>query len=387
MGKTLQKSIGSLELKQENNKIVICSNTSWSIWNFRRGLIKALKNAGFKVYVIAPEDEYTSKIEPIIDGFFKVKNLVRAGVNPLKDLALFKEYVSIYKYLNPRLVINFTIKPNIYSSYAAIVCNIPAISTITGLGYVFVERPRLFAFVSLLYRMALKHCFTVFQNPDDMALFFKHSIVGKSFSLIRGSGVDTEFFPFSNLKKGKTFSFLFLGRLLKNKGVVEFMRAGKALGDKGFNAEFKLLGSLDKENPDCISEMELKRWTNEKGIVYHGHVDDVKSYIKEADCVVLASYYGEGVPKSLLEALSVGRIVIATDVPGCREAVLEGKNGFIVSPGDVESLVYAMQKIITLAPFKRRKMMLFARKLAEREFSDKIILKKYMDIIQKCIRT
>ncbi|MFN3599564.1 MAG: glycosyltransferase, partial [Aquificaceae bacterium] len=210
-------------------KIVLTSNTSWSVWNFRRALIEALLERGYEVFVVAPKDEFSNRLP----NFIPLKNLDRKGKNPIKDFMLLLEYIKIYKSVKPDVVLNFTIKPNIYSSLACRFLGIRCISTITGLGYVFIKESLLTKLIKFIYKIALgKNQRIVFQNNEDRDLFIKNSLVNKNQTVvIRGSGVDIKYFSpdFCQEVKKDSFIFLMVSRLLWDKGVREFVEAGKDL--------------------------------------------------------------------------------------------------------------------------------------------------------------
>lgn len=367
-------------------KIVLTSNTSWFIWNFKKGLMNALWEKGFDVYVVAPEDGYAKNFPK----FIPLKNLDRKGKNPIKDAKLLLEYTSIYRKIKPDLVLNFTIKPNIYSSLACRFLGIKCVSTLTGLGYTFIEETFLTRLVSLLYKIALaKNHNVVFQNTEDMNLFLKKGLVEKrKVAIIKSSGVNTRFFNpgFCQESYKESFIFLMISRLLWDKGVREFVFAGKRLKKEyGDKVSLWLLGPVDKGNPSAVSEEELKRWVEEGVIKYLGTAGDVRPYICQADCVVLPSYYREGIPRSLLEAMAMGKPIITTDSPGCREVCKDGENGFLVKPRDVESLTFAMKRMIELSEEERKVMGKKGRERVLKEFDERIIVQQYLNIIEELI--
>ncbi len=365
-------------------KVILTSNTSWSVWNFRRGLIKALIDKGFDVYVVAPEDEYSKNFPK----FIPLKNLDRKGKNPIRDAKLLLEYISIYRRIRPDLVLNFTIKPNIYSSLACRLLSIRCISTITGLGYVFVKESLLTKAVSFLYRLSLaKNDKIVFQNQDDMDLFLKRGLVKEErVVIIKGSGIDVELFnpKVCQEKEKDTFIFLMVSRLLWDKGVGEFVSAGRLLKEAyKEKIELWLLGPIDKGNPSSVSEEDIKKWEEEGIIKYLGTTQDVRPFVCQADCVVLPSYYREGIPRSLLEAMAMERPIITTDSPGCREVCKDGENGFLVKPRDVESLFKAMERMYRLSGEERESMGRLGRELAVDEFGEEKVIRDYLEIIFK----
>ena len=366
-------------------KIVITSNTSFSIYNFRLNLMKALKQKGFEVYAVAPEDRYSVYLKEF--KFSKINNLDRKGKNFFKDIKLLIEYIKTYNKIKPDLVLNFTIKPNIYSSIACKILGIKSISVITGLGYVYVKGGFLKKITDNLYKFSLQfNEKVVFQNAEDKELFVKNGIVDrKKAVLIRGSGVDTEYFSKNCCKgvnKTKNTIFLMVSRILFDKGVMEFVNAGKLLKKRFPDTEFWLLGPVDIGNPSSIKEDLMKKWENEGIIKYFREAEDIRPFLCKADCVVLPSFYREGLPRVLLEAMSMEKPIITTNITGCRDLCENGVNGFLVSPKNTEDLAKAMENFINLSKEERIKMGKAGRKKVLEEFDEKIVIQKYMDLIE-----
>lgn len=371
-------------------KILVVSNTSWSIYNFRLGLMKSLRNSGFDVVAIAPEDAFSRKIENENFKLIFIKQLVGRGTNPLKDFKLFLEFYSIYKREKPILVIHYTIKPNMYGSLSAILNRTKYINVITGLGYVFLKDSLLQRFVRFLYKIICSFSqFVVFQNSEDKNIFLKKNIVKKEKAmLIEGSGVDTSYFVPNSYKdqlvKENAIVFLMVSRMLYDKGVIEFVEAARIVRQKCFNARFLLLGACDNSNPSCIPESLIKSWHEEGVINYFQETDDVRPFMNSSDVIVLPSYR-EGLSKVLLEAMALERPIITTDVAGCRETTDNGKNGFLVPVRDAKSLADAMMKMIEIGESERKKMGQVSRKKVKEEFDEKIVIKHYQDLIEKTI--
>lgn len=371
-----------------NKKIVICSNTSFSVYNFRLGLIKVLKEKGYEVNVVAPVDEFTDLIEKEVK-VYPITHLDRKGKNPIKDFRLLHEFYSLYKSIKPDLVINYTIKPNIYSSIACGILSIPSISVITGLGHVFIKQNMLTSLVKSLYRVAFKFNSYIFMlNEDDIKIIDKLTTMSK-IRLIKGEGINVEYFSpkFCQEEKNvnKNFTFLFIGRLIKEKGVLELIEAGKSLAKERKDFEIWLLGSLDYGNPSSLSEKEIHSIKSLDFIKPIPFSKDVRPYICASDCVVLPSYYKEGVPRSLLEAMAMEKPIITTDSTGCRDVCLDGVNGFLVKPKDVESLYEAMKKMLEMSKEEISKLGKEGRKIVLQEFSEEIIIKEYEKIIDRMI--
>ena len=365
--------------------IVFASNTAWSLFNFRLDLMESLKDSGYKVVALASKDQAVEKIEREFD-FIPIKNLDRKGTNPIKDSALFFEYLRVYTKIKPHLVINFTIKPCIYSSLACRILGIPYVSTITGLGYVFVKGGLLKSLVVRMYKMALKNAYkVVFQNRDDMETFLKLNIVKEHQSILtHGSGVNTHRFSpdyCRDYPKAEVPTFLMVSRMLWDKGVNELVVAGKILKEKGLDFEIWLLGPVDKGNPSAVPEEKIREWESLGFVKYLGYTDDVRKYVCQSHCVVLPSYR-EGVPRALLEAMAMGKPIITTDAPGCRETCIDGVNGFLVKPRDVESLASAMERFLLLEDKEKERMGLEGRKLALEKFDVRHVIKIYEDIVR-----
>jgi len=368
--------------KEKQKRIVLSSNTAFSLYNFRLPLMKALKEKGYEVIAVSPEDGKYSELLKKEFGFFAVKNLDRKGTNPIKDLKLFFEYLLLFRRLKPELVINFTIKPNIYGSISAGLLGIPSISVITGLGYVFIRESWLTKFVKLLYWLAFRfNKAVVFQNSEDMKTL--ENLCEVRCLLIESSGVDLKHLDPELCKEAKKdeFTFLFVGRLLTDKGIYELIKAFEKLKKEKPKVKLIIVGSPDEGNPNSVSKGELEKWVKEGLIEWHGFQEDVRPFYCMADCVVLPSYR-EGVPRVLLEAMAMEKPIITTDAPGCRNVCVEGVNGFLVKPKDVESLYLAMKRMVELGDEKLREFGKAGRRLAEDKYSVEKIVGEYINLIE-----
>ncbi len=365
--------------------IVFSGNTSWSMYNFRLGVMKHFLNVGYEVCVVAPEDDYTEKIKAQGIRFIPVKNLKRSGNNPIKDLVLLREYIKIYKSIKPSFIFHYTIKPNIYGALAARICSFKNISITTGLGYAFANKGILYYFVKYLYKLSLSYPLEVwFLNSDDQIIFIKNKIVSANRSyLLPGEGVDTHFFkpPAINFESD-VCTFLLVSRMLYDKGIQEYVEATKLLKQKGYNISSLLLGQIDMENPEAISIKTINEWQENGSITYLGQTKSVGAFIANTHAVVLPSYR-EGVPKILLEAASMGIPIITTKIPGCVEVVEDGVNGFLCNVRDVPDLADKMEKLILLSKEERLKMGNEGRKKMQKDFDEKIIINIYKN---KCER-
>lgn len=366
-----------------NRKVVVAANSSWNILNFRTGLIRALTAAGYEPVVIAPYDSSSEARRRGLDVEWIAVDLERSGLNPFSDLALILKYRKILSRLKPAAFLGFTIKPNIYGSIAAHSLGIPTIANISGLGTAFIRQGPLLAVVSMLYRLALKRAGTVFfQNPDDRALFVDRGLVQQDKAkLLPGSGVDLQQFASVALPQGPV-TFLFIGRILGDKGVRELAEAARDLSSEHLDIRVQLLGPIDEGNRTSIPRTELESWVRDGVIEYLGAADDVRPFIAKATAVVLPSYR-EGLPRSLLEAGAMGRPLIATDVPGCRDVVHDGVNGFLCAVRDPASLEQCMRRFAALTVEERAAMGSQSRRKIEAKFNEEVVIGAYLGALGK----
>ncbi|MDD5428209.1 MAG: glycosyltransferase family 4 protein [Candidatus Omnitrophica bacterium] len=363
-------------------KIIFTSNISWSIFNFRKGLMEELRSRGHEVIFCATPDEYTAKLEA--RGFrFVPINVDRKGTNFFKDLGLIIKLYKIYRREKPGLVFHNSIKPNTYGSIAAKLAGVKCVNTVSGLGYIFIQENIYFHLVKFLYTLACAFSEkTFFQNKDDMGIFLSKKIVREDkAALVKGSGVDVEFFSSGYCKNRKkepgVFLFSFIGRILRDKGITEFIDAAVIVKKKYPSARFNIIGMIDKGNPAAVGAAEIDDWHRTGIAEYGGEVSDVRPFICEADCVVLPSYR-EGTPKSLLEASAMEKPIITTDAAGCREVVEDGVTGFAVPVKDAERLAAAMQRLIELPAGERAAMGRSGRGKIVNEFSEKQVISAYL---------
>ena len=366
-------------------RIAIAANSASNILIFRRELIEAIRGAGFEPVVIVPPDPATEDRMAALGAHRVPVPMSRSGLNPFADLALLRSYRSVLKALRPAAFLGFTIKPNIYGCIAAAALGVPAIANVSGLGTVFVRRSPLTALVERMYRFAFRRAAIVFfQNADDRDLFMQHRIVrGDQARLLPGSGIDLTRYAPAPLPPGPV-KFLLIARLLGDKGVREYVEAARVLRSRMPEARFQLLGPLDSENRTSIHPRELQRWVADGAVEYLGAADDVRPFIAEASAIVLPSYR-EGLPRSLLEGAAMGRPLIASAVPGCRDVVEPGVNGLLCEARDAQSLGDCMDAFLRLAPERRAQMGEAARRTAER-FSHELVTRAYLDAVAELRR-
>lgn len=364
--------------QKRSGVIVVAANSSWNIINFRSGLIRGLIALGYRIVVIAPFDEYSPRIADLGAEYRQI-GLSSSGLSPFGDGRSLITYYRMLRALRPDAFLGFTPKPNIYGTIAAHALGIRAVNNISGLGTAFMKRGALQSLVSLLYRLALSRSATVFfQNSDDCDLFVGRKLVRKNqVSVLRGSGIDLEYFAprAPRVEDGEIF-FLLVGRMLRDKGVVEFVDAARILLGEGRKMRFGLLGPAGTENPTAISAAQLAGWHAEGVIEFLGEADDVRSHLALADCVVLPSYR-EGLPRSLIEAAAMARPVITTDVPGCRAAVVPGRTGLMCAARSSASLADAMRRFADISPAARVAMGARGRDKALQEYGQAHITAAY----------
>ncbi len=362
-------------------RIAIVLNTSWNIYNFRMGLIRSLMQNGHKVITIAPEDEFTEKLINAGCQHEKV-TMDSRGANPVKDFALTFELLSIYRRVKPDVVLHFTIKPNIYGTFAARMLNIPSINNVCGLGTVFLKKGLISFIARIMYKLAFRFPNKIlFQNREDRDLFINNRLVdSQKTEIVPGSGIDVEHFSPGPSEKKDKFTFLLVSRLIHDKGIVEYIEAIKKLKRKGLSVRFQVLGAIDEKHKRGIKASLVHSWIKENQIEYLGRVNDVRGYIQDADCVVLPSYR-EGTPRTLLEAASMARPIVTTDVAGCNNVVIDKHNGFLCRLKDPDDLAEKLENMINTSDEERQQMGKNGRARIENSFNENIVIDKYNELI------
>lgn len=355
-------------------KILFLANGELQVYNTRLELIKELLSKGHKVALCFPYSDRVKELTELGCEFIDVK-IDRHGKNPFNDLKLLKFYKKTIKEVKPDVVFTFTIKCNIYGAIACRKFNLPCIANITGLGTAVEDKGILQTLTVLMYKFAFKKIKTVFfQNFENMAFFEKHKIALNKHKLLPGSGVNLDKFKVIEYPNDEQVNFGFVARVMKQKGIDEYLESAKALKEKYPNAVFHVCGGKEKEYVGELDEL------NEKGVVvYHGKVSDMTELYAKLHCVVLPTYYPEGMANVLLESLATGRPIITTDRAGCREIADNEVNGYIVKQKDSQDLTEKMEKFLLLSNEERRVMGLNGRAKVEKEFDRKIVIKKYMN--------
>ena len=360
------------------NRVAIISNNYIGLACFRSELLKKLISLGYYIDVIAPNDEKVVEIQSIGCNVINV-SFNRKGKNPFADIYLAYKYYKLFKKQKPQVVLSYTIKPNLYGGMACQLCGLPQIANITGLGSA-VENPGwLQKLTIVLYKIGLRNTRTVFfQNNANMEFCMLHGMVQGNRKLIPGSGVNIQYHTIQEYPQESPLKFVFISRLLKEKGIEEYFKAAEIIKGRVPTVEFHIVGWCEEAYTERLRELQ------DKGIIiYHGPVSDVRPLIGMAHCTVHPSFYPEGMSNVLLESCAAGRPIITTNRPGCGEIVDDGVNGFIVKQQNTEDLVEKLEKFISL-PFETKKEMgMAARKKVEREFDRQIVVDAYLKEISE----
>lgn len=351
-------------------RILVLTNSSGGLYDFRNEFVQALLSE-HEVYVSMPDD--VKEKELAAEGCKIIKtDINRRGINPLEDLKLYRAYSRMIKELKPALVVTYTIKPNIYGGFAAARRKIPYIATITGLGGAFDRTGILLKLIVTMYKTGLKKASCVFfQNEENRGIFQRLGITAKKTRMVMGSGVNLERHCYEEYPAGEDTHFLFVGRVMKERGILEYIEAAKALhSDSVF---FDIMGYCDEDYQDMLDELE------QEGIVHQiGFHTEVHPYLAAAGAIVVASFH-EGMSNALIEGAATGRPVIASNISGCLEAFEEGRTGFGFTPGHAEELIRAMERFLALPMGERAKMGRRGREKMEKEFDRKMVTGEYMD--------
>lgn len=374
-------------------KIVLFANTDWYLYNFRRSLALALRDAGFEVLLLSPPGEYGEKLRALGLRWEPVP-MDRRSLNPLREAGLVAWLVRLLRRERPALVHGFTIKCAVYGSLAARLAGVPArVNAVAGMGYVFTNdalKARLLRpGVRGLLRLALggRDARLVLQNPDDVALFERARLVDASrIRLIPGSGVDCARFaprPPSFRGNDDRFRVVLPARLLWDKGLAEYVEAARRLRAEGRDIEFLLAGTPDPGNPAAVPESTVRGWADEGLVSWLGHVDDMPALFASVDAVALPSYR-EGLPKGLIEAGACGLPLVTTDVPGCREVVTDGVDGLLVPVRDADALARAIARLQD-DPALAARLGEAARNKALAEFDEKIVIQRTIAVYRELL--
>lgn len=354
-------------------RILILANNSGGLYRFRRELLEELVKKHI-IYISIPDGEFIQDIKTIGCKIIKNELIDRRGTNPLKDLKLLIHYDRIIKKLKPDKVFTYTIKPNVYGGMICMKNHIPYIVNITGLGTSVENRGILQKLTLMLYKIGLRDAQKIFfQNTMNRDFMINHHVISSPYDLLPGSGVNLEQYKLLEYPNGETVDFLFAARVMKEKGIDQYLEAAEVIRKKHPETRFHICGFCEEDYEEKLKEYERKSI-----IIYHGMVKDMTEMYKLCSCTVHPTYYPEGLSNVLLESAASGRPVITTNRPGCREVVDEGVNGYFVRKKDKDDLIRKLKEFLNLSIEERRKMGLAGRKKVEREFDRIIVVKKYI---------
>jgi glycosyltransferase involved in cell wall biosynthesis len=357
-------------------RILVFANFGMGLYNFRKELLEELIKQRNEVYISLPNDEFVPKLEKIGCKFIDT-HLERRGTNPLTDFKLLLKYVGLIKRLKPDVVLTYTIKPNVYGGIACSITKTPYITNVTGLGTSIENEGLIQKITLMLYKLGLRKSFCVFfQNQTNRTFFEDNRIVKSKTRLIPGSGVNLEQHKFEEYPmRDDKVRFLFIGRIMKAKGIEELFEAAKLVKEKNPHVQFDLIGGTEENYNEKLDELERLDL-----IKYHGQQDDVHSFIKNSHATILPSYH-EGLANVLLESASSGRPVLASRIPGCIETYEDGLTGFGFEAMDIDSLVDAIIKFVKLPHDEKREMGMAGRRKMENEFDRSIVINAYLQEI------
>lgn len=346
-----------------------------TLYSFRRELIERLCIEGHEVYLSLPVSDDNRYFENLGCKIVPTE-IDRRGVNPIKDLKLISFYKKMIPKVNPDIIFSYTIKPNVYGCMASNgkyrqVCNV------TGTGGTFLEDNIVAKICRVLYRHTVKRCYKVFfQNTGDRDMFIKNGMVKDNWDMLPGSGVNLEQFQLSPLPGGDIVNFIFIGRVMKLKGIDEFLEAAKRTKEKYPNTSFFIAGFIEE------GEYREKVASYGKAVIPLGFVKDITGEIEKCHCTILPSHGGEGVPNVLLESAAMGRICIGSKIPGTEDVVDDGRTGYLFEAGNVDSLVDAIDKVMRLSIEQKVEMGKAGRAKVEKEFNREIVVQKYLDEVE-----
>lgn len=355
---------------------------------FRKEVMVHFLEKGYAIVIIAPYERKGNRRRDLLPKgvvYIPVK-MNRTSVNPLEDIIYFGRLLKIFKKEKPDYIFNYTIKPNIYGAIAAKLLGIPCSSMIAGLGYTFTNNKISSKIARTLYRIGMKCSqYLLLLNEENMKTVKEKKLCeeNKIVLLTGGEGVDLDHYVFFD-NRADNINFLFVARLIEEKGYMEFVEAARSVKEMFPEVRFRVIGRFDNEYPQAISQEQVEADNNSGVIEYLGTTNNMLEYYQEPGCVIcIPSYYSEGLNRSLMEGCAVGKPIITTCHPGCKETVVDGKNGFLVIPKDAKSLADAMIKYIKLSDDEKRKMSVESRNLAVQRFDVKKVIQIYERIVEE----
>lgn len=361
-----------------------------ALYKFRMGAMQSIKKLGIRVVAVAPPDAYSDKIKKAGLEFVPIK-MAANQISVYKDVLFFWHLYQLFRRFKPDLVFNYTVKINIFGNLAAwLAGKIPTISIVPGRGFSFQHKGWLFSLVKTLYKISLSPARAVwFLNEEDRQFFVSQKILKPvKTKLLPGEGINTSFYlpqPAKKINPANHHTFLLSGRMLWEKGVGDFVAAARIVRLRYPMTQFHLLGFVDAKDKRIVPIETIHQWVAEGTVSFMGVTEDVRPFFHQADCFVLPSYYGEGLPRTILEAASMGIPVITTDHRGCRRAVIPRENGFLCSPQNPEELAHKMLEFIELPLSEKRKMGERGRQMVRDQFEEKLVVDIYLQQVEEIL--
>lgn len=363
----------------KKKRILFLANHFITLYSFRKEMINAMVRQGHELYLSLPKSDENKYFEGLGCHIIETE-IDRRGVNPIKDIRLILFYKKMIPQVNPDIIFSYTIKPNIYGTLVSNgkyrqVCNI------TGTGATFLKRSLVSSICEVLYKLSIKRCYKVFfQNTGDRDFFIKEGLVKNNYAMLPGSGCNLQQHIFKPLPEGNEIRFIFIGRVMKLKGIDQYLQAAEIIRKKYPNTKFFIAGW--NEQPDymrLVEEAQKAGW-----VEYIGFRKDIDQWIEKCHCTILPSHGGEGVPNVLLESAATGRICIGSKINGTMDVIENGKNGYLFNTGDGVDLARQIEKFILLSPEKRSAMGKAGREKVEHEFDRRIVINAYMNEVDNC---
>ncbi len=355
-------------------KILFLANHFITLFSFRKELINNLVNSGHKVFLSIPESDENQVFVEM--GCTIVPTVIdRRGVNPAKDLKLIRFYKKMIPQINPDIIFSYTIKPNIYGAFASNKLKYKQVCNITGTGASFLKKNLVSRICIFLYRHSVKKCYKVFfQNTGDRDFFIQNKMVTDNYDMLPGSGCNLEEHPFTEMPSFEVIRFIFIGRVMRLKGIDEYLECAKTIHTKYPNTEFLIAGWNEEEGyKQIVADYQEKGYVN-----YIGFRKDISEWMKNTHCTILPSHGGEGVPNVLLESAATGRICIGSQINGTSDVIEDGKTGFLFKKGDAGSLIEAVEKVLAMNEEERKLMGQAGRAKIEKEFDRQIVIERYL---------
>jgi len=381
---------GSMNLciMQSKIKIIVFTNSAWALYKFRLGLIDKLSSLNYSISLIFPFDDiYTKRIQEKYECYNI--NLSQTGTNVIREIISLTQLFFLVKKIKPDFILSFSIKPNIYANIVAKLYNVRTINNISGLGTVFIQGGLRLVLIKLLYKMTLNSAYRIFfQNSTDISFFkLNFNFNQNKIALLPGSGVNLNTFSQEVTSKyietSDEFKFLFIGRIIKEKGVYEYFYAAKQMKEKyGTKVVFYIAGDRCAEHISNIPNDEFKKWISSEVLDYLGYLEDIRPSLAQCDCVVLPSYR-EGMPRSILEAFAMKKPAIVAKVPGSTDIIDDGINGLHCEPKSTKSLYLKLNQMYNMSKQKRKKMGLKGYAKVKEFFDEEIVFNKYIETIKE----